>query len=679
MSKTITDFKEQVRRHFRVNGRWLKQAQESYAFEAGKQWSDADMAVMKKRNRPTFVANLVRPHINMICGYAISSPYEPEFLPRGQGDADVCRVLKSITNWVKDTTGYMQSKEESFRDKVITGRGFRWWDYDFDFDAEVGKIRCQRISPFSVYWDPESTESDFSDAQFVGRLMWMDKEELKERYPQKEGEIEETFSKYMEEENQGEAVERRIWFSDETKRIRVAEHWYRATRPETVHKVGDQLLTWEELSEVEQAAADAGLLKTRRIQKSEIRIAVFAEDAVLEDIPSPYLHGGFPLVQDVGYTSKARDAQEEVSWVEPVGVTYDLLDVQRELNKMRSMGMEYLNKGLNAKFIGTRGTLTPEDKKALKESGTNNDPILEITGNPGALREISPPSIPIAVAEMESRNRIDFREISGYNEQTLGGGYVSGSASGRALQIKQQQAAMQIAYLLKNTFYSECQDLKILWGGPNKPGLIPQFLSEGEVLRIAVDGEVEDVYLKQGLTGPKEQVPEIPLRYEEGQFVLRTVYDLSKFEYDVVINNSPQTPTTRLANLYALNDAIMANPMLAQIIPPELYLELMDIPGLKQRLKEQQQKMAEAQAQMAMQQAIAQSQQQAATQAGAMAQNTPMQQNPNNQMPELGAEELAMLLTQLQQAEGQQMGQSQPAPIAEPSKPTAGELLQSTI
>lgn len=653
MSKGIIELKEQVRRHFRMNGKWLKQAQESYAFEAGKQWSDADMAAMRKRNRPTFVANLVRPHINMICGYAISSPYEPEFLPRGQGDADVCRVLKSITNWVKDTTGYMRSKEESFRDKVITGRGFRWWDYDYDFDAEVGRIRCQRVSPFSVYWDPEGVEADFSDGEFVGRLMWMDKEALKNRYPQKEEEIEAAFSHYMDEENASESVERRLWFSEETRRIRVAEHWYRSTRQDTVHKVGDRLLRLEELGEVELLAAEAGLLKTRQVTRSEIRIAVFIDGEVLEDIASPYLHGRFPLIQDVGYSSKARDMQEEVSWVEPVGVTFDLLDVQRELNKMRSMGMEYLNKGLNAKFIGTKGTLSPEDKRALRENGTSNDPILEITGNPGALREIAPPSIPVAVAEMESRNRIDFREISGYNEQTLGGGHVSGSASGRALQIKQQQAVMQIAYLLKNTFYSECEDLRILWGSPKKSGLIPQFLSEEEVLRIAVDGEVEEVYLQQGLKGPKAQVPEMPLRYEEGGFVLRTVYDLTKFEYDVVINNSPQTPTTRLANLYALNDAVMANPMLAQLIPAELYLDLMDIPGLKQRVKEQQQKMAEVQAQMAMQQAAAQTQGTA-----------------QNQGVVSGEVDFSALLRELSQGNAPSEGLNTPAPIAEPSKPT---------
>lgn len=596
----LATMQEEVRRHFRMNGKWIQQAHKSYAFEAGNQWSKPDIAKMKKRNRPTFVANLVRPHINMICGYAISSPYEPDFLPRGQGDADVCRVLKSITNWVKDTTGYSKAKEESFRDKVITGRGFRWWDYDFDFETDKGHIRCIRISPFSVYWDPESMENDFSDAQYVGRLLWLEKDDLIERYPDKEAEIIDRHSTYTDAENQGESIERRIWFSQETKRLRVMEHWYRSTKKVTVHKIGDQTFQLEELGEVERIAAEQGLLKTRKVTKKEIRIAVFLDGVLLEDIPSPYTHGEFPLVVDLGYSTKAKDAQEEVDWIEPVGITYDLVDVQQELNKMRSMGMEYLNKGLNAKFIGTKGTLTPEDKKTLRENGTNNDPILEITGNPGSLREISPPTIPVAVAEMESRNRTDFREISGFNEQTLGGGQVSGSASGRALQIKQQQAIMQIAYLLKNTFYSECQDLKILWGKPERPGLIPQFLSEEEVLRISVDGEQEEIPLQNGLPGPSQQVPEIPLRYEDGEFVLRTVYDLTKFEFDVVVNNSPQTPTSRMANLYALNDAIASNPMLAQMIPPELYLDLLDIPGLKQRVKEQQERMALAQAQAAM-------------------------------------------------------------------------------
>ena len=613
-------FKEQVKKHFKMNGKWIRQAQKTYAFEAGKQWSDADMAAMKKQNRPTFVSNLVRPHINMICGYSISSPYEPDFLPRGQGDEDVCRVLKNITNWVKDTTGYPRAKERSFRDKVICGRGFRWWDWDYDFETQEGKIRCRRLSPFSVYWDPESIEYDFSDADYVGRLMWMRKDELIERYPEQEEQILTAFSNYTAEENQGESVERKIFFSEETQRIRVIEHWYKSTKKVTVHKMGEQLLTLEELDDVGRAAAQANLLKTRRVDRKEVRIAVFIDTELLEDIPSPYTHGHYPLICDVGYSSDSRDAQEEITWVEPVGVTYDLMDIQQELNKMRSMGMEYLNKGLNSKYIGRKGTLSPEDKKLLRENGTSNDVVLEITGDPSALREVSPPSIPIAVAEMEQRNRNDFREISGYNEQTLGGGQVSGAASGRALQIKQQQAVMQIAYLLKNTYYAECQDLKLLWGSSKKPGLIPQFLSEEQVLRISTEaGEMEDVHLQQGLPAPKMQQPEQPLRYENGQFVMQTFYDLTKFEFDVVINNSPQTPTSRMANLYALNDAVAANPILAQMVPPELYMELLDIPGLKQRVREQQERMMQAQAQQMAAGAIPQPQQQQ----GAVYQNRP--------------------------------------------------------
>lgn len=592
----LTKHKEQLRRHFRINGKWVRQAAESYAFEAGEQWSKTDAALMAKRGRAAFVANLVRPHINMICGYAISSPYEPDFLPRGQGDDDICRVLKGITNWVKDTTGYPRAKERSFRDKVICGRGFRWWDWDFDFESQKGKIRCQRVSPFSVYWDPESTESDFSDADFIGRLMWMTKNELKERYHDKDVEIDKAFADYLSEENQSEAIDRRIWFSAETKRIRVVEHWYRSQRTETVHKVGNQLLRLDELDDIGRAAASAGLVKTRRVKRQEIRISVFINSVMLEDIASPYQHGRFPLIQDSGYASEARDAQEEIDWVEPVGVVHDLKDIQRELNKARSMGMEYLNKGLNSKYLAPQGTLTPEDMAALRDSGTKNDVVIQISGDPSRLREVSPPSIPIAVAEMEQRNRQDFREISGYNEQTLGGAAVSGSASGRALQIKQQQAVMQIAYLLKNTYYSECEDLKLLWGDSARPGLIPQFLSDEQVLRIAAeDGGMEDIPLQQGLPAPKVDVP----NYENGEFVLKTFYDLTKFEFDIVINNSPQTPTSRMAALYALNDAISANPALAQMVPPQVYLDLLDIPGLRQRVREQQEAMQQAQMQAA--------------------------------------------------------------------------------
>ncbi len=54
-----------------------------------------------------------------------------------------------------------------------------------------------------------------------------------------------------------------------------------------------------------------------------------------------------------------------------------------------------------------------------------------------------------------------------------------------------------------------------------------------------------------------------------------------------------------MAALYALNDAIGANPALAQMVPPQVYLDLLDVPGLRQRVREQQQAMLEAQMQAA--------------------------------------------------------------------------------
>nr|DAN35082.1 MAG TPA: portal protein [Caudoviricetes sp.] len=583
----IYEAKNNVKKALEATSDWRKAAAEDFAFMQGKQWEDADLTKMREAGRPAITINRIRPVINLLCGYASQNETEPDFLPRSEEDDRISRVAKGITKYCLDRANYQRNKGKCFRDKIICGLANYWVSYEFDYTKLDGTIQIERVSPFDAFIDPECKKDDLSDAQYVGRYSWEGTAKLKQVYPDKSDEIDTLRHKYDDTEQEAGIIEtvdgEALWYNDSYNKIRVVQYWYKEYGKKHVFMTKEGLVDEENpLFTVLMAIGK----KPTSIPDTKIRYATFADDVLLEEGESPYKHGKFPLVREYCYYT-GELAEDEL---EPAGVVRDIKDAQRELNKNRSQRMHVVNQqSLGVKFWS--GVNDDNFKKIIKRD--SNKPGANIWLPTGATFQDGTPAMDSNInLSLEQQASNDFYSISGITPESLSGSV--GAMSGKAIDLRQSVTTVQTAGIFEQAKEAERQIVKLLWGEKNAPGLIPQFYNQEKAMRIlGDDGKKEFVQIQPELGRPmQEQIITDPFGQpkldEEGNPIKQVLYDLSCFDFDIVISTSQASATARKANLYQLLEAKKSG----VDIPMDIILDFMDFPE-KEAVKKRIQQAAE--------------------------------------------------------------------------------------
>jgi hypothetical protein len=572
---------------------WRKEAREDFRFVQGKQHSDKDIEIMRKQKRPLITINRCRPMINQVSGYFGQNMSEPNYMPRTADDDEICNIAKGVNKYVYDTCMFPRHKKKVGRDRLICGKGYYWVFYDFDYDRMDGTIKIERRSPFEVFVDPESIKEDLSDAEFVGVYSWESPDELEQVYPESATEIKLLQHKYDSEELAADTVGGEpIWYSKQLKKVRVVQYWYKERSYRNVYQIEGNT---EMMDETEDLAAMYRLrvpgVRQHRIPSCQYKYMTFCDNVLLEENESPYKHKRFPLVQEFAYYTGEKD--ENDSTLEPAGLIRDLKDVQREVNKHRSQRMHIINTQANGIWL-VYGTSTPEFDQQLKQFGTTPGAKLNVPPGVTKVERITPDGVSVANVEMERVSGEDFYTISGINPETMGNADAPSSMSGVAIDRRQRASFTQVSDLADEANYSERLIQDLLWGDKGRPGLIPQYFTEEKVLRIVGDDGAnkfiqlapnqEKAVNRQPVIDPVTGQPQVD---EQGQLVHRVLYDLSKFEFDIVVVPSQSTPTLMAANL----EQLIAAKQAGIPVPPAMLLEFMQI-GNKQELKKTMQEEA---------------------------------------------------------------------------------------
>jgi len=564
--------------------KWRKAAQEDYDFVAGKQWTDGEKKAFEASGRPSITINRIKPLINVLSGYQRLNRYDIEFLPRTGDDVDICQVRKGITKYVLDRCDYDSQESAAFLDAAIGGLG--WLDVSYEFDEEIqdGEARVKREDPFSIYVDPESHKPDFSDAKYICRGKWVDKDELISVYPEHKEEIEAQYAVYDSDERESERqIDDPMWYKADIKKVRLVECWYKRKKNVQVFYLQDGSMVTQDNATVDMFLQ--GLIVGQdKIHVTEVRVCSFFDTVLLEDIESPYEHGEFPLVPITCYAFGMGDL--------PAGFVRDLKDPQREINRRRIQVLHILNTSGNGGGWIEEDAMTPEQKAEFERRGSVPGHFSEVRSmalQQGKILERGMQNPPAAVIQAESQATSDLTAISGINEALMGVDIPSGS-SGRAIELKQKQAITHIAPMFDHLREAKKKVAYLLWGRRGHAGVIPQFYTEDKVYRVEGQNGQQFIRVNQQI------IEQDPL----GNTIHRTLNDLSQGEFDIVVSDTQASTTQRQAQMWSLVDAVSKLQVPGDLVF-DIILDLSDLPN-KEEIKQRWQQRQEAQAQQAQQQ-----------------------------------------------------------------------------
>lgn len=556
------------------------EANEDYEFYWGDQWSEGTKRSLQELGRPVITDNRIKPMINLLSGYQRMNRYDPEFLPRTSDDIDLCTVRKGLTKYIFDQTEYGTQESLMFLDGIICGRAWMEVVYNIDYSTLDGDIAIQRVSPFDIYVDPESRQPDYSDARYLCRAKWVDKDKLKSIYPDEAAYIEACTDEYDKAEKHEMIGTEPLWYQRETRKVRMIEHW----RKEIVQKQKYILMNGDIIVKEDITAEHIaiGIKRPVFIPEQVVIVTVFIGEVLLEEKESPYEHGEFPFIPYTVYYLGEGD--------KPAGVVRDLKDLQRELNKRRSQSVNILNTQLNSGVLYEQGSIDANQKSNIARIGTVPGAMLEVM--PGALtknkiRFMDPKPPPAGEIQALQETAASIKTVAGINESMLGSDIPSGT-SGRAIELRQKAAMTHIGGLFDNQRRTKVQVLRLLWGRKNKKGLVQQYYTEEKSFRII--GENGN---QQFMTINKQ----VPVQDELGNTIYQTLNDMTTGEFDIVISETPTMATQRIAQFWALTDAASKLGIPGDMVF-DILLDLCDLPQ-REELKRRWQERQEAQKQAA--------------------------------------------------------------------------------
>lgn len=306
---------------------------ESQQYYENKQWSDAEIAELKRRKQPIVTENHIQPKVDFLVGLEITTRTDPKAFPRNEEDMEAAEVATDSVRYVLDRNDFKNMSSDAWRDMLVPG--YTAIELGIVQGADgTPEIEFQAYKWDRLFADAYSRKLDFSDARYLGAVKWVDLAEAIEEFPGKDNEAKlRTGLHYGDNSDTHDDRPRfAVSYSDRKRdRVMVVYMWY--------------------------------------LEKGEWHWVKFSRGGVLEGGRSPYLDEDgktwCPLIMQAAY----KDLENNT-----YGIVQYWKSIQDEINHRRSRAMYHLSRRGVIKSAG----VTSYDDATLKTEIAKPDYVITL-------------------------------------------------------------------------------------------------------------------------------------------------------------------------------------------------------------------------------------------------------------------------------------------------------------
>ena len=511
---------------------WRTEAEKCYDMYASKQWDEADEKQLEENNRVAVTFNRIARTINAVAGVEIQNRQEIRYYPRQLGAAGVNAMLTNAAKWVRDRAEAEDEESEMFSDCLITGMG--WIEYPLEDEGKEINVGTNRLDPLEMLWDRKAKKKNLVDSLWRAKLKSISEDDLIERWPDADlGKAREGTS-YLEYSIQPRDVTppryRKENEKPESARLDGYEviefQWFENEPYYQVLTEGGQIaeFTPAKWDKVKKYAEQRGLRWNKRKRKV-FQCAYVCGRALLQREPVPS-QDDFTLQCITGLRNRNTN-----TWF---GLVTLMRDPQRWANKWLSQILHIVN--VNAKG----GLLAEADAfedvaKAEAQWGASDTIVWMRQGGLQKIQERSFGQIPPGVDKLLQYALQAITDVPGVNAEMLG--LVDRDQPG-ILEEARKRAGITIISM----FFDALRRYRKA-AGHVLAGLIRDYIADGRLIRIL---------------GP------------QGEQYVPLIRDPLTAEYDIVVDESPSSPSMKDKAFGALMQIL---PMAIQAgirVPPEV-------------------------------------------------------------------------------------------------------------
>lgn len=325
---------------------WRTNANKACAYYDGDQLAPQVVAVLKERNQPMTMHNLIAPTVDGVLGMEAKTRTDLLVLA-DDPSKEFDELAEAINEQFKDVCRLAKldkARSEAYASQIKCGFGAV--EVYRNENLFGPKYKIKNIPRDEIYWDWLSKESDWSDARWVMRCRWIDVDELMTIVPDKKdiiknaangwhGFVETNLIEGMDanlvnayEEFKGYSRQQTEWLSQNRKRIRLQVIYYRTMERKAVIELQNgRVIEFDKNNLLHATAAAMGKANVRMAQVSRIIESWYAGPHHLGDKDCDAPQGLFPIVPFFGYRKDANG--------EPYGLVARAIPAQDEVNFRR--------------------------------------------------------------------------------------------------------------------------------------------------------------------------------------------------------------------------------------------------------------------------------------------------------------------------------------------------------
>ncbi len=515
-------------------------------FSHGDQWRDEDRMQRQLDRRPCVTVNKTDTFIRAVVNNTREQRPRVRIHPvSGGADIQRAQVRQGLMRHIEVNSNADVAYDTAADYQARIGLGYFRITADYiterSFDQELFIKEIK--NPFSVYFDPSSTQPDGLDAQWCVIVDRIKRSDFKLQYPKA---IEQDF------DSSGEGDSRNSWSTKEE--IMIAEYWRVEYTPDKLFKLADGTCIFKseapEGADIGDFVGNSIIVDVRESMKRVVKWSKVTKTQELEkrDWPGRYI----PVIPVYG-SEMLQNGK-----VMRFGMTRNLMDPQRMYNFWRSQETEFAALAPKAPWLIVEGqTENHEDEWAsanIKNHATLTwKPVLDEAGNPTPPpQRISPQAIPVASVNAAMSASEDLKAVAGMFDPALGA--PGQETSGTMVSQRQKQSDLSQFHLYDNLTRS------IRACGIICNDLFKYYYNGTRVIRIIGDDGVPDT-----VTINEQKADEI-------------LNDITIGEYDVVMETGPGYSTKREESLEAMMTMLRFFPQLGELAG-DLIVSQMDFPA----------------------------------------------------------------------------------------------------
>jgi len=192
----------------------------------GKQWTTEEAAILRRRGQPVVWNNVIARKIALLNGMERRGRSDPKAFPRTPVDDTRADAATQALRFIADENRYDVVRSSVYDNMLVEGFGGCEVIVEQDvagagYDVVINHVPWERI-----FYDPHSQHPGFTDAHYLGVVIWKDRDDLLDDYPGCEDVLAATFEAARSDTYDDKPQAH--WSDNRRRRARIVQiHWKR--------------------------------------------------------------------------------------------------------------------------------------------------------------------------------------------------------------------------------------------------------------------------------------------------------------------------------------------------------------------------------------------------------------------------------------------------------------------